>query len=328
MRRFLLIIKNRLTSLVPLTIVAGMAIGYFFNLSPLKGLVNGVLFMMVYPMMINLQIEDVLRSFKNPKPILVSLILNFVVSPIMVLLLGRLFFSGEPMLFMGLVLMGLLPTSGMTASWTGLARGNLRMSLVLMSLNLLVAMGLIPIYINWFFGQAVSIDPMVVGKSLLQVVMIPLLLGDLTRRIIIKTKGEHKYQQMKPLFGGISSLGVILIVFIAVALKSKMIIGKLDLVLLSVIPLTIYYLVMMVTSHLAGLKSLSREDRIALVYATSLRNLTIALGISLSSFGDSLAVFIVAIAYVIQLPFASSYLKYLQRECQRTPGCQPQTING
>ena len=51
------------------------------------------------------------------------------------------------------------------------------------------------------------------------------------------------------------------------------------------------------------------ENRIALVYSTTLRNLTIALGISLTSFGESLAVFLVAIGYIIQLPVAALYMK-------------------
>jgi ACR3 family arsenite efflux pump ArsB len=328
MKRFLLVVKTRLTSLVPVTIVMGLVAGYFFDLSILKSMVTLVLFMMIYPMMINLHIEDVLSSFKNPKPILISLALNFLASPLLVLILGKLFFNSEPMLFMGLILIGLLPTSGMTASWTGIARGNLKMTLVLMSLNLMVSMGMIPIYINLFLGQAVSVDMMIIGKSLIQVVIVPLILGDLSRRFLLKNMGVEGFKAFKPVLGGISSLGVIAIVFIAVSLKSKMIIGKLDLVLLSILPLMIYYFVMMIVSHFVGSKTLSREDRIALVYSTSLRNLTVSLGISLSSFGDSLAVFIVAIAYIVQLPFATAYLNYLTKECERSPDCQPITIMG
>lgn len=324
----LLTIKSKLSSLVPLSIVFGLAAGYFMNLTFLKALVTYVLFLMVYPMMINLDITEVARSYRNPKPILLSLLLNFTLTPMLVWILGRTFFVQEPMMLMGLVLMGLLPTSGMTASWTGLGRGNLKMALVMMAVNLIVAMGAIPVYIQWILGQTFTIDPIIIAKSLVQVVIVPLVLGDLTRRIILKRAGQRTFKAMKPYFGGVSSLGVIIIVFIAVALKSKVIVEKLDLVLLSVVPLMVFYASVMLISHFLGKRYLPREDRIALVYATTLRNLTISLGISLNLFGDSLAVFIIAIAYVVQLPFATMYLRYLNLECDADPGCQLDAIMG
>lgn len=328
MARFLLAVKARLTLLVPAAIVAGLFLGYFFDLSILKSMVTPVLFLMVYPMMINLEVEEVVRSFRNPRPIVISLGLNFVLSPLLVLVLGQTFFKSEPMLLMGLLLMGLLPTSGMTASWTGIARGNLKMSLVMMSVNLLVAIGMIPLYMNWILGEIVAFDGLIILKSLIQVVVVPLILGDLTRRVLLRRWGSERFKQFKPQLGGISSMGVILIVFIAIALKSVTILGELDLALLSLIPLVLFYGIMMGTSHLIGRRLLGREDRIALVYATTLRNLTIALGISLSSFGDSLAVFLIAIAYVVQLPFATSYLKFLNKECQAENDCQPESQMG
>jgi len=119
---------------------------------------------------------------------------------------------------------------------------------------------------------------------------------------------------MKPNFAGISSFGVLFIVFISMALKAQIIIKQFDLVLLSIIPLVIFYLLITIISHLIGTKYLNHGDRISLVYSTSLRNLTIALGLTLSSFSGSLAVFLIAIAYVVQLPIASVYMKLVNKK--------------
>ena len=309
--RLLKFIKKNLPYLIVLFLALGLLYGYFSRPMYLKNYVSAVLFLMIYPMMINLKVTDVFKSINNVKPLLLSLGINFILAPIAAFILGKMFFGDEPMLLVGIILIGLIPTSGMTASWTGLAKGNLRLSLVMISVNLVLSIFMIPIYLNLFLGQIVTIETMVILKSLLKVVVIPLILGDLTRRAIIKVFGINKYKEIKPNFSGISSLGVLLIVFIAMALKSKTIINRLDLVLLSIIPLIILYILIIATSHFIGKKILKSEDRTALVYATTMRNLTIALGLSLSSFGESLAVFLIAIGYIVQLPIAAFYMKII-----------------
>lgn len=307
--KFLRFIKKNLPYLIVLFIILGLLYGYFSKPAYLKSYVSLVLFLMIYPMMINLKVTDVFKSLNNLKPLLLSIGINFIISPILAFILGKIFFSNEPMLLVGIILIGLIPTSGMTASWTGLAKGNLQLSLAMVSVNLLLSIFIIPVYLKLFLGQIVTIETIVILKSLLKVVIIPLILGDLTRRMIIKGFGMDRYKEMKPNFSGISSLGVLLIVFIAMALKSKTIINRLDLVFISIIPLIILYFLIITIAHIIGTKVLNHEAKVSLVYATTMRNLTIALGLSLSSFGESLAVFLIAIGYVVQLPIAAFYMK-------------------
>ncbi|WIF95739.1 arsenic resistance protein [Caminicella sporogenes] len=312
--KFLKFIKNNLPYLIIVSIVLGLIFGYFSKPTFLKSYVSIVLFLMVYPMMINLKFSDVLKSFNNIRPLIMSIVINFIISPILVFLLGKIFFVNEPMLLVGIILIGLIPTSGMTASWTGLAKGNLQLSLVMISVNLLLSVLMIPIYMKLFLGEVVTVKTMVILNSLLKVVIVPLILGVFTRSLIIKVFGIEKYNQMKPNFSGVSSLGVLIIVFIAMALKSKTIINQLDLVALSIVPLVIFYVLIVTISHFLGKKFLKDKDGISLVYATTMRNLTIALGLSLSSFGGSLAVFLIAIGYVVQLPVAAFYMKLVTQE--------------
>ncbi|MTI67031.1 MAG: arsenic resistance protein [Firmicutes bacterium] len=302
-------VKKGLPFLLLVFIVLGLIFGYYTNPSFLKNYVTIVLFIMIYPMMINLKVTDVFKSFKNKKAIALSLGINFIIVPITAFLLGKIFFSDEPMLLTGIILIGLIPTSGMTASWTGLAKGNLKLSLVMISINLLISILIIPLYMKLFLGKLITINTFIIFKSLFKVVIIPLILGDLTRRLLIRKYGIKGYKDIKPNFSGISSLGVLAIVFIAMALKSKTIINQLNLVLLSIIPLIILYIIIIFISHFLGNKYLSNKDKVALVYSTTMRNLTIALGISLASFGESLAVFLIAIGYIVQLPIAAYYMK-------------------
>jgi ACR3 family arsenite efflux pump ArsB len=304
-------VKSKLSFFIVLMMGLGLAYGSLFSAAPLKSWVTPVLIFMIYPMMINLKASDLFKAFSNPKPLAFSILLNFLISPALAFVLSRLFFPGQPELVLGLVLISLLPTSGMTPSWTGLAKGNVSLSLILISVNMLLSIVFIPLYMNLFLGEIVSISTASILSSLTKVIVIPLVLGNLTRILILWLKGESTYTRLKPRFGEMSSLGVLLIVFIAMALKSHTILGDLSLVASSLVPLALYYGSLLVISHGLGKSSLPYEDHVALTYGSTMRNLTLALGLSLSAFGDSLAVFLIAISYMIQAPLGAIYQQFL-----------------
>jgi predicted Na+-dependent transporter len=85
-------------------------------------------------------------------------------------------------------------------------------------------------------------------------------------------------------------------------------------VLFSIIPLVAYYIVMLLTGNTVANKYFNREDKIALVFGVTMRNLTIALALSLATVGGGMAVFLIAIGYIVQVPLAAFYVKHLNRE--------------
>ncbi|MBI9015179.1 MAG: arsenic resistance protein [Clostridiales bacterium] len=298
--------KKNLMKLVPLTIVVALLIGYATDTSLLKGFVTYVLFLMIYPMMINLNTLDVFKTFQNPKKIIIATVINFVVAPVTAIILSKIFFSNYPSLAFGMLVISVLPTSGMTASWTGLSGGNLKLSLAIMSSNLLLSIVFLPFYLSILNNTGMTVETSVIVGSLIKVVVLPLLLGDATRRLILKLKGPSGYKKAKPYFGEISSFFVLIIIFIAVSLKSKMILSNPTLALYAMVPMTIFYITIMSISHLLG-KRFDKADQIALVFSTTMRNLTIALGIVMGIEGGSLAVFLMALSYMVQLPIATFY---------------------
>ncbi len=309
MKKILLGAKKNLTWSIPVMIIIGLITGAMFNVKPLKSLVTPILFIMVFPMMLNVKFKDLVEVLKEPKAVLLSLLLNFTVAPLLAFTLGKLFLSHDPMLFMGMILIGLIPTSGMTASWTGLSGGKVQTALVMMTVNLLLSMVMIPLYLKILVSSEVTINTLSIVQSLIKVVILPLIFASVTRIFIVKHKGLEAFNNIKPVFGGVSALGVMAIVWLAIALKAKTIINQPELAVQVIFPLTLFYLVLLVVGHSAGKLINSAGDKSALVFSVALRNLTIALGISLSVFGESLAVLLIAIAYVVQLPFAVAYMK-------------------
>jgi len=323
MIRALNLIKEKLSYLIIGSMILGLAVGYVVDVSFLKAAIKPVLFLMVYPMMITLKTTDLFQGLSKPKPLLISIAINFIVSPLIAFSLGKIFFANEPMLLTGLILIALIPTSGMTASWTGLANGNMKSALIMISGNLLLSIIMTPIYMKLFLGKVIAVNTIAIVKSLVEVVVIPLILGDLTRRLIVKRTGEEKFKKIKPHFSSVSSIGVLLAVFQAIALKSRTIVGESQLVLYSLIPLVLYYGILLVVSHTVGNRFLDRPNRISLVYGTTMRNLTIALGLSLSAFGGSLAVLLIAIGYVIQVPMAAFYMQSITKQNNQEVTAKP-----
>ncbi|AQQ71787.1 putative manganese-dependent inorganic pyrophosphatase [Limihaloglobus sulfuriphilus] len=306
---------------IPACMILGLIYGYYYDASFLKTFIVPLTFLMVYPMMVNLQIKKVF-SGGDVKVQLVTQFINFAIIPFAAFGIGKLFFSDSPLIALGLLLAALLPTSGMTISWTGFARGNINAAIKMTVIGLIAGSLATPLYIKWLMGAVIEIPLLNVFKQIAIIVFLPMVAGYSTQRFIIKRYGEAKYHKdIKKKFPLISTIGVLGIVFVAMAIKSKTIISQPSLLLMSLVPLIILYFVNFSISTLVGKLLFSREDAIALVYGTVMRNLSIALAIAMTVFGKqgSDIALIIAIAYIIQVQSAAWYIKFTPKIFGKTP---------
>jgi len=214
-------IQKHLIIVIPIVMVAGFLAGLVMNPAPLKQLIMPLTFLMVYPMMINLQLKKVIEG-GDLKVQVVTQLLNFTVLPLIAFGIGKVAFSDSPYVALGLLLASLLPTSGMTISWTGMAKGNMAAAVKMTVFGLLIGSILTPIYIKFLMGTTIEIPMAKIFKQILMVVLLPLILGNLTQRGLIRRYGMAHYQKdLKPLFPPFSTLGVLGVVFVAMALKAS-----------------------------------------------------------------------------------------------------------
>lgn len=319
-------IQKNLVWSVPVFMVAGLIFGAIANPAPLKALIIPLTFLMVYPMMINLQLQKVLSGGDYKVQLLTQLI-NFAVIPFFAFGMGKLFFADQPLVALGLLLASLLPTSGMTISWTGFAKGNISAAIKMTVVGLILGSIATPFYAKWLMGTVVEIPLASIFKQIVIIVFLPMLLGFVTRITLIQIVGADKYNKnLKKKFPAFSTLGVLGIVFVAMALKAKDIIAN-PLVLLSfLIPLAILYVGNFLLSTLIGKFFFNRGDGIALVYGTVMRNLSIALAIAMTAFGKeqgSEIALIIAMAYIIQVQAAAWYVRFSDRIFGPVPDSQP-----
>ena len=314
LRNALTAVKENLIYVVVASLVAGLAFGQVAGTgtkSLMKAAVLPVLFLMIYPMMINIDLKEVVNLRGHAKPVGLSLLVNFAVAPLLAVGLARTFFAGNPAYAVGLYFIALIPTSGMTAAWTGLADGDLEAALVAMAVNLLAAVAILPAYLSMLVPASVAFDPSALYRQLAQVVVLPMVAGNLTRRVLLRQYGSDGFKRLKPTFGGLSSVGVMFIVFIAMTMRSQSILADPVASASTIVPLVVFYAVLLAVGAGLGRALLDTERGIALVYATSMRNLSIAVAIVVAAGSvPAEAVLPIALAYILQPPLGAVYMHY------------------
>jgi len=309
--RRLAAVNRHLVVLVPAAMVLGLAAGAAADLSALRSVVLPLTVLMVYPMMVGFRPRQALAR-SDGRAIGLAMALNLLVLPAIAWMLARAFFGGDPGLFVGMVLAGLFPTSGMTISWTGFAGGNVRAAVKTTVIALVVASLLAPVYLLALAGRVVEVDPWGVAGTVLAVVAVPMAAGSLTRAGVGARWGEDGLRRVMPVFPALSTLGVLGIVFVAMALKASMIIERPGLLVRIAVPIVLFYAVNYLVAIVLGRRFLSRGDAIAVVYATVMRNLSIALGIAMTSFGAEAAL-VLAVAFVVQVQSAAGSVHLTDR---------------
>ena len=304
-------INKNLVTAIPVMMVLGFGYGLSTDPAVLKKLIVPMTFLMVYPMMVTLKVKTVYQG-GDSKAQWLSMLINFGIIPFVAFGVGLLFFKDQPFMALGLLLAGLVPTSGMTISWTGFAQGNVATAIKMTVIGLTIGSLATPFYVRYLMGAQIEVSILAVMKQIALIVFLPMILGFVTQQALIKKYGQPDFQKrIGPRFPALSTIGVLGIVFVAMALKAKVIAGAPQVLLAILAPLTVIYTLNYLLSTLVGRRFLPRGDAIALVYGTVMRNLSIALAIAMNAFGEkgSSAALVVALAYIIQVQSAAWYVR-------------------
>jgi ACR3 family arsenite efflux pump ArsB len=316
--------KNLVWS-IPMAMLAGLLFGQVADPAFLRWGILPLTFLMVYPMMVTMNVRDLFKPGGNRLQG-TTLAINFILMPAVGYGMGLLFFADQPLVRLALLLTALLPTSGMTISWTGFAKGNVPAAVKMTVVGLIAGSLLAPVYLKALLGTVVDIPVLQVFLQIALIVFLPLLLGTATQRWLVARHGEPRFNgHYKPKFPPFSTLGVLGIVFVSMALKSSDIFAHPALLPNLLLPLVLIYALNFVISTLIGKALFQRGDAIALVYGTVMRNLSIALAIAMGVFGEqgADAALLIALAYIVQVQAAAWYVKLTDRLFGAPPVAPP-----
>ncbi len=295
--------------------VLGLGIGYIYapavksHAATFKTLTTVAVFLIIYPMMVNLKFEALKAAAKNVKALLLALGFNFIYAPLLMFGLTKLLVGSDQLGF-GLLLATVVPCSSMSIAYTGLSDGNIELSTLVVAASFITALFAIPLWLGVFAGNYhVSSPVWQLVQTILIVLVGPMILGYLTRKGLTKKMGEKGFARLAPLFPSISILALYFIVFLIMLMKARILIAKWDLLLWLTVPITIYFAVtLFLITWINKRIHISYADHMAMVYASSGKNEGTAIAIATSAFNPLVAI-PAALIPVFQLTFLIGYLK-------------------
>ena len=274
-----------------------------------SSMITVIVFLMIYPMMINLNLGKIPKLFKRPKPILLSLIYNFILTPILSFLIIALFIHNKS-LALGFLLVMIIPGSSMSIGYTGLSGGDIEVATLALGVNFLLIPAMLPIWLK-LLGTTYNV-PIPLGlllKTILIVLIIPMFLGDLTRRGILKKFGTEKFLNLKPLFGSITMIMMLVIVALIFFLKAPLLLKKWQVIVNLAFANTIYLIIMLLfITILDRIINFTYEEHMAIAFLSSGKNNGTAIAIATLGFAPLVAI-PAAVLPIFQIILLILYLK-------------------
>jgi len=273
--------------------VTGLLIGRFnTELGPsLEWWIPYGLFLMIFPSMMMVDLSEIAHALRDKKKCLLSSFFNYFINPFVVLLLARLFLSSNESLYAGWILVGIAPDIDLLLLWTFLARGNNSLSIMLVAINALLSIFMVPLFIHLFLGSHVSYDPILVFRSILIYLFVPLVIGLTLRRMLTNKLGAGGLRAAEPYLFITRNFGMISTLIILFALKGHIILDNPGWVLLMALPISIFlcftFSMVFLTSRFFRF---SYEDSVAIAFNGTGRNYELSTAIALSAFGPNVAV--------------------------------------
>jgi len=268
--------------------------------------------MTIFPAMIGFQPRELVK-FTELRLMSVNLLLNFLVLPIVGLLIGRLLLAPWPELRAGLLIMSVIPGGNMVVAFTMLFHGNVKASLKISASNLILGSLLAPVYLYVLAGKLVEIDIFHIAKTIILVVFLPLCMGIITYNLLLRRYSQEQFKKdIKPLLPAVSVYGLIYLIFSSISMKSEMIFSYPELILQALFCLVLWYGTLFLLCIIPGRLFFNRQDAMTLLLNIELRNLPISIGIAVTAFSPQTAM-MVALAFLFQQQFAIWFWKLDKR---------------
>jgi ACR3 family arsenite transporter len=328
--------EKYLTVWVLLCIAAGIGVGYIsgdsisvlsdWNISTVNVPVSILVWLMIYPMMVQIDFSSLKYVSRNWKGLGLTVIVNWLIKPFTMALFAYVFFyklyqawltpEDAEQYLAGAILLGAAPCTAMVFVWSYLTKGDANYTLVQVSVNdLILLVAFVPIVgllFSWFDisflngqGEVIGIPYKTLVTSVIVFVVIPLVAGYITNRVLIKSKGQDWFEnqflrRLKP----ISIAALLLTLVLIFAFQGQTIIDKPVAILLIAIPLTLQTYFIFFLSWFTG-KILNLKHNIcapsAMIGASNFFELAVAVAISI--FGlDSGASLATVVGVLIEVP--------------------------
>ena len=307
MKKRLNFLDRFLTLWIFLAMLLGVTIGYYLpNSSPyINSFSSGTtniplaigLILMMYPPLTKIDFSKVPQMFKQPKLLVSSFIITWIVGPFLMFSLAAFFLQDHPEYMTGLIIIGIAPCIAMVIVWNELAEGNRELTAGLIGINSLLQVFFFSLYAYFYLeimlplfgikGLELNITITEIAQTVGIYLGIPFALAVISKFAIKKYVGDKFFnQQFLPFISPITLISLLFTIVVMFSLKGAMIVNlPLD-VLRIALPLVIFFAVMFFLMFFVAKKmNASYKDAVALSFTASGNNFELAIAVSIGVFG-------------------------------------------
>lgn len=323
--------ERYLTLWVALCMILALALGHLFpgltdtfeafQIAGYSVPVVVVLFLMIYPIMVQTPFQEIIRAGKTIKPIVTTLSLNWAVKPFLKAFLAWVFFTIIWASFLtdaqmvselmgGMILLGLAPCTAMVLVWSYLSKGNMGHTIVTTAINslsmliLYAPLVILLLPVADIPGAEIIIPFSQVAFGVFTYIGLPMLAGYLTRKILLDRKGVDWFEGFVKKLHFVSIAALLVTIVVIVSPHSGTILSQPLIVFFIAVPLLVQFFIMFALSYWTAKKiGLKYEDAAPTAQIATSNHFEVAIAMSVTIFGiESYATLAAVTGLLIEVP--------------------------
>jgi len=321
-RAVLGVFEKYLTLWIATCIVVGLLLGRFLpsfgqyldslKFAQLSIPIGICLFFMMYPTVVGIALSDVKKAVRKPKPMLLTIIANWVIAPPIMTLYANLLIT-DPYQRAGVILLGMSPCTAMVMWWIMLAKGDLAQGLINTAVNALLMLVLYAPQSAFYLGvSGIPVPWDLIAMSVIFFIALPVSLGAVSRKLLIGRKGKEWFDSTYlELVRKVSIIALLLTLIVMFSLQGEIILNHPLLVGYLAAPNLLHYVTMIVITYsVSWLSNWDYPTSIDTTLIGSSSHFEVAIAVATTLYGlNSGAALATVIGPLMEVPLMLSLVK-------------------